>query len=341
MADERTHADSLRMYHSGAASVDDPQTDPDACLGGNRSSTEFEVLDAVIADPISNLTFLYFAGENETGTGTVIATGDNTLTYEGPDDDVGAAVTITNGQTKILESDDPNKYVRVTRTSATALSGTVTLTLADVLNNVIGFDNVDSDDAAAGITQYRAYFVQNKHLSVAVVGTKVWIKTLGTQRTSNAAQLSSSGAGTVGTSGSFADWPERGWCHIKTSGGTTREIVYYSSRTDTVLTVPATGRARLGTSAAAGSSGDTIDAVPGVRIAIEEPYEGEIQTIADDVTAPTGVSWSTAITEATGLTVGDLDVDEDYGVWIEYEIPEAAVADALVRNVIRHGFQAA
>jgi hypothetical protein len=336
MSDEMTRADSLRLLHSGAASVNDPQTDQAASLGGNRSSTEIEMLGVAIASPISNITVEHVAGLNGPGTGTLTATGDDTLTWTPPGGTAGTAVTIADSETKVIEgggSDGASKYVRVTRTSATALSGAATLTLTDVLNNVVGFDNISSAQAASGVTQYRAIFLRNAG-AVPADSVKVKIGTLGTQRTSNSTQLGSSGAGTITTTGSFADWPARGGCHIKTSGGSTREIVYYSSRTDTALTIPATGRGLLGTSAAAGGATDTLDAVPLVRIAIEEPTDGEIQTIADDETAPTGVSWATPITDAAALEIGTLAPGGDYGIWIEYETPEAAQATALVLNLV-------
>ena len=93
--------------------------------------------------------------------------------------------------------------------------------------------------------------------------------------------LSGSGTITTATASGFADWPSQGWARIKTSGGTLREIVYYTSRTATSLTVPSAGRARLGSSAAAGSATDTVDAVPGLRIGLEAlGSEGTIQTVA-------------------------------------------------------------
>lgn len=341
MSDAATRADSIRTYNSGAGSVDAAQTDADACLGGNRSSTEVDVLDVDVTSPISNVTIVHVAGSNGTGTGTLTAASDDTLTWQLSGGTVGAAVTILNGETKIIETgDSASEFVRVSRTSATALSGAATLTLTEVLNNVVGLDNVSSAEAAAGDTEYRAFFIQNDN-STEVSNVKAYIATLGTQRTSNSAQLSASGAGTITTTGSFAGWPERGWCHIKTSGGTTREIVYYSSRTDTSLTIPSTGRALLGTSAAAGASSDTLDAVPGIRIAIEAPSSGAIQTIADESTAPTGLTWGTPITAAAALSIGTLAADGDYGIWIEYEIPEAAEAAASVLNLIKLTFDAA
>ena len=94
-----------------------------------------------------------------------------------------------------------------------------------------------------------------------------------------------------------------------------------SPRTATSLTVPAAGRALLGTSATAGSATDTVDEVPGIRIALENVAADAIQTIADEFTAPTGRTWSTAITAATGLAIDSLARQTNYGLWVHRQIP--------------------
>jgi hypothetical protein len=143
---------------------------------------------------------------------------------------------------------------------------------------------------------------------------------LGTARTTGTAQLSASGAGTIttATASGFADWPASGWAHIRTSAPATREIVYYSSRTATSLTVPATGRALLGTSAAAGSATDTVTPVAPIRLWLETPTAGEVQTIANHTTAPTGATWSTSETVAT------LAAGEERALWIHRDVPASA-----------------
>ena len=346
MPDQNTRADSLRAYLTGAAADGGAQADHNAALGNFRSSTEVAVLGTVIASPIANVTVLYVAGSNGTGDGFLAATGTDTLAWTPPGGTQGPAVTILNGETKILEgggTGGANKYVRVTRTTAAALSGTATVTLAEVLNNVYGFDNVSSAEASAGDNEYRCVCVKNGS-TVTVAGLKVSIATLGTQRISDGGQLGASGAGTITTTGSFADWPSSGWCHVKTNAGATREIVYYSSRTNTQLTVPAAGRAQLGTTAAAGASTDSLDAVPGMRIAHQAPSSqpsGNVQTIANENTAPTGVTWNTGVTAATGLQIGDLAAGNIAFVWMHRAIPAGAVAEATVKRMLNFDFDAA
>jgi len=164
----------------------------------------------------------------------------------------------------------------------------------------------------------------------------VWLNTLGTQRTSDTGQLGASGAGTVETTGSLADWPDNGFCRITQSGGTLREIVYYSARTDTVLTVPAAGREQLGTSASAGAASDTIDAVPGLKIAKEEPSEEAFTELTDenDTASVSGFTWKTGITESTGLDVGDLTAGNMTGLWLWLVIVAGQTAAPLLENAL-------
>jgi hypothetical protein len=346
MVSEKTHADSLWLYLTGAGADGGAQADPDLALGNFRSSTVVVLLSHTVTNPIANVTIDYIPGENGPGVGSVIATGNDTLAYEAPGGSQGANVTILNGETKILEDGtDANCYVRVSRTTAANLTGTATLTIIENLNNVIGFDNVTSAEASAGDDEYRIWCMKNVS-SAAVENILVWIKTLGTQRISGTAQLPGAGAGTIQlATGNFDDWPDSGYCHIKDSGGSLREIVYYSSRTSTVLTVPALGRGLLGTSAAAGAATDTVDAVPGIRIAKEAPSaqpNGFCQTIANEDTAPAGPpAYVTGIQSADAVDIGDLAAGYIYFIIEHREIPGACIAEANVLNSLRMTFDAA
>lgn len=346
MADVQTRADQVRVYLTGAANDGGTQADANAALGAYRSSTELESLAAVVTNEIDGLTVDFVAGANGTGAGTLTAASANTVTWTPPGGSAGSAVTITNGQSKVVEgggADGPKKYIRISRSSGADLTGAATVTLSDVMNNAVGLDNVPSAEATAGDDEYRCVCFRNEHATMPATLLKVYIVTLGTQRTSDAAQLAASGADTIETTGSFADWPTSGYAHVKTSAGATREIVYYASRTDTVLTVPAAGRGLLGTSAAAGAADDTVDAVPGIRIAKEAPTgsttTGYAQTIADEDSAPTGRTWNTGLTGATGVDIGTLVAAGGLQfLWVHRQIPAGATAVGSALNHLRWTF---
>lgn len=72
--------------------------------------------------------------------------------------------------------------------------------------------------------------------------------------------------------------------------------------------------------------------VPGVRIALEVPSGGSVQTVANEGAAPAGVSWNAGTTSGTGLSHATLAAGDFVGLWIERDIPvdEAATASAEV-----------
>jgi len=334
--------DSLRFYTSGAGSDGAAQTNEALSIGSFRSGTEIVSLAASIASPIANVTVDYLGGKNGTGTGTLTATGADTLDWAAPGGSAGDDVTILNGQTKVLrDGGDTDKYIRVTRTSATALTGAATLTITRVANNVVAMRNVYSGEASAGATIYRLLAFKNH--SVSVVGqVKAYVMTLGTQQTSDGGQLTSSGAGTITTTGSFSNWPATGYVRVATAGGTLREVAYYSSRTSTALTVPAAGRAVFGT-AAAGASGDLVDAVPGLEIGYVAPGSqpsGSFTGILNELTAPSGITWSSGITSATGLDIGNVPSGNIGGLWLKRKVPAGAVATASVVQGLEVRFDA-
>jgi len=81
---------------------------------------QFELLSQ-----IANVTLDFVSSGHSSGTGTITAATADTLTWKAPGSaTAGTAVTIANGETKILhDGDDTDLYVVVERTSATALTG--------------------------------------------------------------------------------------------------------------------------------------------------------------------------------------------------------------------------
>lgn len=348
MADQKTRADSLWAYLTGATSDGGSQSDPDASLGNYRSSSTVQWFTWNRSSPIANIDIDFIARPNGTGNGSLTAPTADTLRWTPPGGTQGPAVTIANGETKILEgggSDGPNKFIRVSRTSATGLTGTETTTISYKANNVVGFDDVSNTErtATGGDTEYRCLCLKNVS-SAQVKSLKVKLNTLGTQRTTDAGQLGPTGAGTVETTGSFADWPSSGQAVIKDSGGTIRERVGYTSRTATVLTVPAEGRGLGVTSAAQGQATDTVDAVSCLELGKEAPASqpsGNFTTAADEDTAPGGISFSNPITDAEALDCGNLDAGYIYGIWLKRIVFEDTTAIADVLNDLIWKFDAA
>lgn len=343
MPEIKTRADSLREYLTGANSDGGTQTNPNLSLGDYRSSTEAVSMLINIINPVFGLQVTFAAGGNTPGVGTLKAVDANTIQWKCAGGEYGPQVTITNGQSKIVETSGlPGAYIRVTRVTTADMYGTASIALSPRMNNVFAMDDVSSAEATAGDINYRATIIKNESVAT-VLSFKRWIGELGTSQVSGVTQLGASGAGTIKTAGNFNDWPDQGWCHIK-NGEVTREIVYYSERNTDTLTIPATGRARLGTTAGAGAATDTIHAVPGIAVGLEPggvDSTGAIQAITNESTAPIGVTWKTGITADTGLSVSSVDPGDLIGVWFKREIPQGAVANTLAKVLIEDSFEAA
>lgn len=308
MATARTKSDSIGQYAS----------DP-AGLGGIRADYEILPLPAIIGTPIGPIVVQRVSPACGVGTGTIRAASTSTLAYTSPGDTEGTAVTVAANTTVLLESGTPARSVRVYRDSvysAADLGGSMTLDLDRTINGVVAGPN-----ATEAASHYYGCFYLCNHSPSTVTSITIAPHGLGTSRTSNTTQLSGSGAGTVTTSGSLADWPTSGWCKISTSAPAVREVVYYTSRTATAITVPAAGRGLLGTSATAGAGTDSMIPVAPIRLWLETPVNGAVQTIANATTAPSGATWSFSETVATLLP------GEERAVWIHRQVPAGCTVE--------------
>jgi hypothetical protein len=279
--------------------------------------TPLRPVDFFIVDPIAPIIVEHIGGAVVAEDLTLSAVDSTSMvSFAG-----GTAVELLNGNTVIATSLDTTKFARLRRDMATAMQGDSTIQMAKGFGNVLAIGDVSTTYShLLGDNEYRAIMLCNHGNASATA--KVYIATLADAVTTADAQLGATGAGTIGATGAFTAWPARGWARIKTSGGTLREIVYYYSRTNDALDIALSAyRGRLGTTAAAGAASDIVEAVPGIRIGKEAPtVEGLIQTIATGRTAPTGITWSTAVTEAAGLDMGTLSATLNYGLWIHREI---------------------
>lgn len=190
------------------------------------------------------------------------------------------------------------------RTNATPPFSSSTMTITVMPGSDV-FGDIVSGDASTGINQYRATCLVGDRLVQSYNRT---ITDLGIPTTTKDHWLGAGGPGTIG--GWFVGWPASGWCRISSG-----EVVYYASRTDSLLTVPT--RARLGTNATVGASGQGLRAVPGALIGT-----GALVTIADQHTAPAGIAFGQSITipQLLPAAIGT--------IWYWREIPASAVCTA-------------
>lgn len=337
-----TNADALRSYLTGAVSDGASQPDADLSLGGFRAAEESDSLAIEIEGAIKGVVIQHASPSNAVGYGALISQDGVSLRWM-PQDAVapGLPVVFQPGvsQVRIIEGEDRTQFVRVLGMAPFAL-GTAIVTLTEVLENVYGLDLVYDADAAAGISQYRGAILKNVSNSDVTL-IRRWIGQLGTARVSDQAQLGASGAGTIRSSQTLANWPSSGWCQIRDAGAL-REIVYYTSRTVYELTVPAVGRALLGTAADAGTNTDTIHAVPGIAMAWStdglQAHGAAMATIANDTTAPAGVTWNSEIVNTLGLQIVRMAPGQQMGFWLWRHVPAGAIFYPNVYNRILTSF---
>lgn len=338
MATLLTRGDSLREYFTGAGSDGGTQSDPAACLGNYRASKQAVSFSLYIENPILGSKVEMAMGDE--GIGNLKSEG-NTLSWRPYGQDYGTPVVYAAQETRIVEGPTPGFFVRVSG-RAPFESRISKVKLTELVNGVFGFNNVASSLAVTGGAKYRATIIRNE-TGASLTNVKRYLTKLGTSRVSNVAQLSGAGSGTITTTGSFADWPLTGWCRIENLSDVLKEIVYYSARTATSLTV--THRARLGTSAVAGAATDKIHAVPGFAIALDtngvQNFGSTIATIANENTAPAGVTWNTGISLADGLSVATLATNKLIGLWMWRDIPAGMVYATRQANRMTTSFDGA
>lgn len=311
MATPYTRGDSLGIYRS--------ISDAGAFgLGGSKSGIETGA-GFLTTTPIPQLVILAVSGANGVGQGLLSVSGTNQLKWKAPGGTAGTAVTIAPYETKLIEDGtDAYKWIRVYWDgdySQAALGG-------DDLINILPIYHEGRIDSVEH--EYIGYVLSNHSATATDIENIICGYLEGDPVTTSIAQLPSSGAGTIqGAANAFANWKAAGYARIMTNAPAQREIVYYTSRTDTVLTVPSGGRALFGTSAAAGLFTDSVYEHPGFEVAIEvADADGRIQEITNRTTAPTSVTFTSGNpTHALLTSNGNL------GLWIHYHTPSVAVGN--------------
>jgi hypothetical protein len=331
-----TGFDALRFFNSGAAADGDAQLVEAANLGGYRSGTEICVLAALGA--MKGVLVERIGENNLAGVGAIDSDGTGRLRWTAPESGTpGPWVTVADGNTEILADGELiDRGLRVTRDAAALSAGSQPIKVLEQFNNALGMANLTDTQRSAGRSEYRALFLQN--VGAVALDLSLYLGSLGTMRALHASGYAASGGVTVtAASGSFADWPETGYVQNERTG----EVLYYASRTSTALTVPAAGRDVFAevSGGAAGIDADQLYAVPGIRIALEEPSAqpaGHAQTIANVTTAPSDLTWAhpAHAGSAALLTRAALGAGEILALWINRQVPAGAVGSALVENEI-------
>jgi len=169
VASEKTNADALRLYLTGASSVGAAQPYHSHSLGGLRSSEELG-LGHDLVNPISGIVVDFVSYQNGVGSGALTAISASSIAWTPPGSTQGAVITIANGETKVVEGSTLSQYVRVTRNSATDLGGTATV----VTKRCWGSAIAGRDTTVAGLTSYTGLIFKNES-GLEITSLVVWI----------------------------------------------------------------------------------------------------------------------------------------------------------------------
>jgi hypothetical protein len=156
-----THADTLRVYLTGAASDGNPQTDNNASFGNFRSSTECGLLAGIYESCPSALQIDGIAGivgEDIAYVQGVRDTGEAVFYIDSEAE--GDTLTLANGDTGSIESATANKFARISRIDTTGLAGPTKINVQERYNNAFGFPDVSDSQGAAGLNTYRAVMLR-------------------------------------------------------------------------------------------------------------------------------------------------------------------------------------
>ena len=170
MPAEKTNADALRLYLSGAETDGAEQPIHALSLGGFRSSIEASGLGISINNPIPGVQVDLVAAENGAGSGALVAVSVDSLAWTPPGSTQGAAVEIANGETKVITGAAASDYVRVTRTSADDLRGTATIGLARCLGTLVAH----REAPVTGLTTNLAGVLKNDS-GLEITNLQIWI----------------------------------------------------------------------------------------------------------------------------------------------------------------------
>lgn len=207
---------------------------------------------------------------------------------------------------------DPNaslgKYI-----STTELSGTA-------LNNL--FDNVSGDENALGTVEYRCLFIHNAHASLTWQSPKIWLS--GFRATAIASTNYIVATGHVFANGHRVR-VKADYLGDSLPGSLSDSTTYYviNSATDTFQVSLTSGGAAVDITTDGGNFSVRQYGNCEIAIGIDDTAASDIgassaqaATIANETSVPSGVLFTTPLTKADGLSLGNLAAGKCRALWI-------------------------
>jgi len=321
----------LRILHSSSLASEDGLPDYDD-LGGRRSSSP--VVSTSFSQPatLTGVTILSASPRNLLGgaVGSLALTATYGYVYgygysydfswrapgsiiAGPAQEVPWVTSDSRAIISTPDGEDAGKYLQIrVRKSALPSTGEWAIRLRHRRN--VLFDDLQPSEATSGLTDYRCVILQNLG-DLDLTSLTAWIDArIDPTEVSSVSGYSVSGAITLNVDSALG-FPSSGLLKNETRG----EIMVYTSRTSTSFTVPAAGRAVLGSSVTGGQHEDVISCYTPISLATEDGYPASVA--ASREVGPSGLSW-TRPTEGSPLALSIFEADQIGVLWIRRMIPE-------------------
>jgi len=319
------------FYLSGGSG----NTDPNASLGGVRSTTRIKSKTFNQPTNITGVTILDISAQSSNGSGALnYYSSSTTLKWTDPGGSQGSAVDVSSDGTYIIRDSDTTKFVIVSVTSA-SLPGSDqldTITITDPDNLL--WDNIYKTENYYGDTEYRAIYIRNENEEETGTATGGSSNTL------------------VDTSKSWAS-DEWGGYYIMITGSTgAGQIREIQSNTSDTITVAS----NWNINPASGSQYVIFDNLLGTRIELDTEPLGELETGTatgggSNTIQDAGKSWTTdewankyiAILSGSGIrevrqiisnTDTTITVDENWETQ-----PTSGSAYKIMDNTIEFGYE--
>lgn len=302
----------LEMRLSGGSA----NTDPNASLGGDASSERILSQSAAVqgGPNITGVTIDY-AGGNPTGIGTLsYVNSAKTLQWQPYGLNAGVAVNVPNDGRFAIFGEEGVLMVTVTYASLPGSDQSDSITIANIANEV--WDDVSKAESFSGDTEYRCYYLKNVHNVDPFLAVSAYIITQPTPGTiaigvdpagpGDGVSKLVTGGNNITRSGSTATVHYVG--HGYTTGQKIRVWGCDQAEYNGYWTITVTG------------VDDFTYTVTGTPVS---PATGTIYigrgvavSVANESTAPSGVTFSSPTTSGTALNLGQIAINEVAALWV-------------------------
>jgi hypothetical protein len=310
-------------------------------LGGNwRTTWPVPGLTAGAPTNVTGVSITHAAYKNGTGNGTLAFTASGqTLKWTAPGDAAGAAVAVGAGGTFNLFSDTDSMWIEVSVTPGSLPGTNQSDTIALSQPSGIFLPNEEGDETNLGKTRYHALPFRNNHATDSLFDLLAYlVKEVSTaaDTTTTSTLIDGGGGNATLTCASLTNWPASGWIYNVDKN----DARYYYNLSGLSMRILDPGAGVRGKTSVAWDNGDDVQLWPDIDIGKGTVAAGQFENPADEVTTPSGVTFTTPTSSGAGLSWGDFSAVTVGVLWIREVIPVGTRAKASVLSQIQFQFDA-